>query len=114
MNALEVTPVALASSAREAAAYYEAYKMTDGRFLVLEQPAMVWDSFHATLEAAQAYALAMNEWLAARPDPQTVEPFFNPEIPDDSSARATYARLQEVLDAMLRPEDYATRLMERA
>lgn len=92
------------------AAHYEARKLPDGRHIVLEHPTMRWIEERPTLEAAQAYALALNEWVDRKPDPTIVTPFF--VVPPallflDLEERARPERLDEILDAMLEPEERA-------
>lgn len=87
--------------------YYTAWSLGYNRYAVVAEPFNgLYEAEMPTREAAQAYALALNTWLDARPMPDTLAPFFNPETAvmvapyaDDAAAQ-----LFGVLDAMVGPE----------
>lgn len=83
---------------------YRAFVTPDGRYMVLAPDGLAWESEHPTLEAAQAYALALNEWLAVKPDASRVAPFFTPAWPQ---LEPTGDDLLRILDRLTRAEDHA-------
>jgi hypothetical protein len=73
--------------------------------VVLAPDGLTWASFHPTLEAAQAHALALNEWLDAKPDPDRVAPFFAPEVPAfELTVGELGEEFERILDRLHAPE----------
>lgn len=89
--------------------YYEAAERGK-RFIVIENPSGAWSAEDfPTLEAAQAHALALNEWIAARPDPTMIDPFFDSRVVPEFDPLA----IDGILGRMLVPEANAERELER-
>jgi hypothetical protein len=64
-------------------------------------------------EAAQSFALRLNEWLADKPSPDIVYPFFTSRILDAllAEGRCSEERLHRILDNALAPEVHASELV---
>jgi hypothetical protein len=84
-----------------AAVYFEAnYRHITGVWETREVPSLVVVATFPTEESAQAYALALNQWIDQRPTPDVIQPFFVSDVRVEPS----WEGLAALLDRMLGPE----------